>query len=166
MTNRLTTLLGLIALVATLAVEAETLLGFDESSSEKQRSLEIAYDENLYVADQDAWLKKFSAAPHHAGSEAGRQIAIDLAELLKSWGYDTEIEEYQILLPTPEIRKLTMTEPEEFRASLRELSLPEDPSTSVRENLLPPYNAFSIDGNVAGELVFINYGRPEDHELL
>ncbi|RLA27896.1 MAG: folate hydrolase, partial [Gammaproteobacteria bacterium] len=38
--------------------------------------------------------------------------------------------------------------------------------TSVRENLLPPYNAFSVDGEVEGELVFVNYGMPADYEIL
>jgi N-acetylated-alpha-linked acidic dipeptidase len=49
---------------------------------------------------------------------------------------------------------------------LSEDTLAEDPSTAVREDLLPPYNAFSRDGEVEGELVFVNYGIPEDYELL
>jgi N-acetylated-alpha-linked acidic dipeptidase len=49
---------------------------------------------------------------------------------------------------------------------LTEDSLDEDPSTSVRADLLPPYNAFSVDGEVEGELVFVNYGIPEDYEIL
>ena len=36
----------------------------------------------------------------------------------------------------------------------------------MRENLLPPYNALSIDGKVEGELVFVNYGMPQDYEIL
>ena len=45
-------------------------------------------------------------------------------------------------------------------------TLPEDPSTAVRETLLAPYNAFSTDGEVEAELVFVNYGIPEDYEVL
>ncbi len=56
--------------------------------------------------------------------------------------------------------------PTQFKASLREDSLKEDASSSVRDNLLPPYNAFSVDGEVEGELVFVNYGIPEDYEIL
>jgi N-acetylated-alpha-linked acidic dipeptidase len=56
--------------------------------------------------------------------------------------------------------------PTQFTASLSEDSVPEDRSTSRREDLLPPYNAFSIDGDVEGELVYVNYGRPEDYEIL
>ena len=41
-----------------------------------------------------------------------------------------------------------------------------DASTSNTDNLLPPYNAFSTDGEVEAELVFVNYGTPADYELL
>lgn len=158
--------LGLIAITSTLTFAAETLMGFDEAGSDRQQALEAAFDLNLDAAEQDAWLRKFSARPHHAGSSAGKEVANSIAALFKSWGYDTQIEEYEILLPTPESRHLELIAPSKFVASLREDSLDEDPSTSVRKDLLPPYNAFSIDGDVEGELVFINYGRPEDHELL
>ena len=68
--------------------------------------------------------------------------------LLESWGYDVEIAEYQILLPTPRVREVELIAPTRFSASLTEDSLDEDPSTSVRADLLPPYNAFSVVGEV------------------
>jgi N-acetylated-alpha-linked acidic dipeptidase len=77
-----------------------------------------------------------------------------------------ETAEYRILLPVPKIRELELTAPEKFQASLNEDTLAADPSTAVRDELLPPYNAYSIDGEVDGELVFVNYGIPEDYELL
>jgi len=64
------------------------------------------------------------------------------------------------------IRELSLISPTTYKATLTEDSLVEDPSTFVRENLLPPYNAFSIDGKVEGELVFVNYGMPQDYEIL
>lgn len=147
-------------------VNAENILGFDAEGSESQRSLEADFDGGLDKSEMDAWLKKFSARPHHVGSPAGKENATIIAELFRSWGYEVEIAEYEILLPTPEIRSLELIAPSTFTASLEEDSLPEDASTSVREELLPPYNAFSVDGDVEGELVFVNYGRPEDYEIL
>ena len=85
---------------------------------------------------------------------------------MRSWGYDVEIAEYRILLPTPRVREIELLAPERYTATLTEDSLPEDASTSDREDLLPPYNAFSVDGDVEGELVFVNYGIPEDYEML
>jgi len=145
---------------------AEDLLGFDDAASKAQRSLEEKFDAGLKAEDMDVWLKRMSAKPHHAGSPESKEVAEFIAEKFKAWGYQVEIAEYQILLPTPVERKLEMVAPTKFTASLREDSLTEDASTSVRDNLLPPYNAFSVDGEVEGELVFVNYGIPEDYEIL
>lgn len=145
---------------------AENIIGFDQGATQKQRQLETQFDNRISAAEQDTWLKKFSEKPHHVGSAEGKKIAEEVARLMTSWGYDTEIKKYEILLPTPKERLLELTYPVSFTASLEEAALPEDSSTSERTELLPPYNAFSRDGDVEGELVFINYGRPEDHALL
>ena len=157
----------LIVLPASIAGAADDILmGFDAASSTAQRSIETTYDRDLQAKDLDAWMKRLSARPHHAGSAAGKENAEFIAELFRAWGFDTDIEIFDILLPTPKTRELELLEPTQFKASLEEDSLDEDPSTLVRENLLPPYNAFSVDGEVEGELVFVNYGIPEDYDRL
>lgn len=146
--------------------EDHTILGFDDQGSDAQRAREQQLDAGLSAAGQDAWLKRLSAKPHHVGSAYGRENADFIAGLFGSWGYDVEIAEYRIMLPTPAVRELEMLGPTQFTASLDEDSLEADASTSVRDELLPPYNAFSVDGEVEGELVFVNYGIPEDYEIL
>ena len=158
--------LALPLLAVPAFASGDALLGFDPAASESQRALEARFDEDLDAADLDRWLERLSAKPHHAGSVAGRENAEYIASLFEDWGYDVEIEEYEILLPTPKVRELELVAPARYTASLTEASLPEDPGTSVREHLLPPYNAFSVDGEVEGELVFVNYGLPEDYEML
>lgn len=167
----LAALLLAAAIATAVASEPEAgptsrLLGFDEAASAAQRALEARFDERLSAADQDEWLRRLSAKPHHVGSTATREYARYIAELFDSWGFEVEVEEYQVLLPTPKTRQLRLVAPHAFEASLEEDPIPEDPSTSIRDELLPPYNAFSIDGEVEGELVFVNYGIPEDYELL
>ena len=144
----------------------DTLLGFDPASSEDQRALEKRLDADLDASDLDRWLQRLSARPHHAGSTASRENAEFIASLFEDWGYEVEIAEYEILLPTPKIREVELVAPTQYTASLTEASLPEDPGTSVREHLLAPYNAFSVDGEVEAELVFVNYGLPDDYEML
>ncbi len=145
---------------------AGNILGFDDSSSEAQRRAEAQLDASIDAKEMDEWLRHLSTVPHHAGSLASKENAEFIAELLESWGYQVEIAEYQVLLPTPKTRELELLSPTHYSASLTEDSLSEDPSTSRRETLLPPYNAFSVDGEVEAELVFVNYGIPEDYELL
>jgi N-acetylated-alpha-linked acidic dipeptidase len=146
--------------------DAETLLGFDEAATIEQRQLEAAFDEQLSTDDLRVWMKRLSAKPHHVGSAYGKENAEYLAELFKSWGYDTKLERYDILFPVPEHRQLQLLEPRQFTASLEERALVEDPSTSIGDELLPPYNAYSVDGDVTAEFVFANYGTPEDYEML
>ena len=145
---------------------ADDLLGFDAAGSAAQRSLEAEFDTHLSAEDMEDWIRQMSARPHHVGSAAGRDVVELAAGMLESWGYDVEIAEYDILLPTPVTRELELVSPSMYVAGLDEDSLALDPSTSVRDDLLPPYNAFSIDGEVEGELVFVNYGIPEDYEIL
>jgi len=159
-------LLVLLAAAQSALAADERVLGFDAAASNAQRTLESRLDASIDKNEMDQWLRRMSARPHHAGSAAGKENAEFIASLFESWGYDVEIAQYEILLPTPKVREVELVAPTQFSASLREDSLAEDPSTSVREDLLPPYNAFSVDGEVEGELVFVNYGRPEDYEIL
>jgi len=159
-------LLALLAAGQCSLAADERVLGFDEAASKAQRNIESRLDESIDKDEMDQWLRRLSAKPHHVGSAAGKENAEFIASLFESWGFEVEIAEYEILLPTPNVREVELIAPTEFTASLTEDSLAQDPSTSVREDLLPPYNAFSVDGEVEGELVFVNYGRPEDYEVL
>ncbi|MCI0517440.1 MAG: hypothetical protein L0Y45_06375, partial [Woeseiaceae bacterium] len=138
----------------------------ESSVTEQQQDIENRYDEKIDAGEMDAWLRRLSARPHHVGSAYGKENAEFIAGLFRSWGYEVEIAEYQIVLPVPKTRELELLAPGSFRASLTEDTLESDPSTAIREELLPPYNAYSIDGEVEGELVFVNYGIPEDYEIL
>ena len=56
-----------------------------------------------------------------------------------------------------------MLEPVKFTASLDEPVIAGDPSTQQKSEQLPTYNAYSIDGDVTGPLVYVNYGLPADY---
>ncbi|MFT5751908.1 MAG: N-acetylated-alpha-linked acidic dipeptidase, partial [Dokdonia sp.] len=100
------------------------------------------------------------------GTEYGRQNAQWLVEKFKSWGFDAKIETYHVLFPYPKIRLLELTEPVTYKAKLSAKPIDEDKYTQQTDELLPSYNAFSTDGDVAAELVFVNYGIPADYEEL
>jgi len=157
---------GLILITSGALVAQDKLLGFDVDGSASQRALEAEFDSHLDATELDAWLKELSSEPHHVGSARDREVVDFVAARFREWGYDTEIVEYEILFPSPLTRELELVAPTRFTASLTEDSLPEDPSTSNIDDLLPPYNAFSIDGEVEGGLVFVNYGTPADYEIL
>src|SRR5437773_2291228 len=111
-------------------------------------------------------MKRQSARPHHLGSPYGKENAEFIASLYHSWGYETEIERFDVLFPTPKTRILEMTSPEKFTAKLEEPVLKEDSTSGQKSEQLPTYNAYSIDGDITGQLVYVNYGVPQDYETL
>ncbi|MDH3440494.1 MAG: folate hydrolase, partial [Gammaproteobacteria bacterium] len=97
---------ALLALGFSAAFAADNIVGFDANGSAQQRALESALDMTIDAGEMDGWLKLMSETPHHVGSLASKENAEFVAELLTSWGYDTEIEGYQILLPMPRVREV------------------------------------------------------------
>ncbi|HJO10633.1 MAG: transferrin receptor-like dimerization domain-containing protein [Gammaproteobacteria bacterium] len=165
--SSLSILFSYVAFVGSSAFAAEgPLLGFDAAASDNQHALETEFDSHIDRVEMDRWMRDFSSEAHHVGSPKGKENADAIAALFRGWNYEVEIAEYQVLFPEPLTRELELLSPARYTASLTEDSLDEDPSTSVIDDLLPPYNAFSIDGDVEGELVFVNYGTPADYELL
>jgi len=143
----------------------ERLLGFSDASSEAQRAREASYDALLDPADLERWMRTLSERPHHVGSAHNRDNVDYLAQLFEQWGYQVQLASYEVLFPTPKRRRLRLLEPTPFEASLGETPLAGDQSTASQE-VLPPFNAFSPDGDVTAELVFVNYGVQEDYEQL
>ena len=159
----------LVCLILPQAAMADAhggMLGFSASAAARQSALEAQFDARIDPAQISAWTQTLSRHPHHPGSVYARQNAEYLAEQFRAWGFATDIVSYEILLPTPRTRELEMLGPQSFVASLREDPVAGDASTQQRDELLPPYNAFSKDGDVEAELVFVNYGIPEDYETL
>ncbi|MCY7422836.1 MAG: folate hydrolase, partial [Chitinophagaceae bacterium] len=143
----------------------QQISGFNKNSAATQVALEEKFDNMLSSAAIGETIKELSAYPHALGSAKGKQVAENILSKFKSWGLDAKIETYQVLFPTPKTRVLEMTGPTKYKALLKEPALKED-ATSGQADQLPTYNAWSADGDVTGQLVFVNYGLPEDYETL
>jgi hypothetical protein len=111
-------------------------------------------------------MRRLSARPHHVGSPYDKDNAEWILAHFKEWGLDAHIERFDVLFPTPKVRVLEMLAPTKFTAKLEEPALAVDPTSNQKAEQLPTYNAYSIDGDVTGPLVFVNYGLPEDYEKL
>ena len=112
------------------------------------------------------YARRLSARPHHVGSPYGKDNAEWLRAKFKEFGWDASIERFDVLFPTPKERALEMLTPSKFVARLDEPAFPQDPTSAQKSEQLPTYTAYSIDGDVTGPLVFVNYGRPVDYEQL
>ncbi len=156
----------LFSVSAQAGLQQTALMGFSEKGSDAQRALEAKFDSFLKAENLRNWMQRLSARPHHVGSPYGKENAEFIAGQFKSWGFETTIEQFDVLFPTPKTRLLEMTAPEKFTAKLEEPDLKEDSTSNQKSEQLPTYNAYSADGDVTGDLVFVNYGVPADYEEL
>ena len=142
---------------------AQQFTGF--KNTDAQKKLEANFDNQLSAKRIGENIKLMSSVPHHMGSVGGKFVAEEIAKQFKAAGWDTKIVTYQLLFPTPITRVLEMKGATNFKALLKEPALKED-ATSGQADQLPTYNCWSADGDVNAELVFVNYGLPEDYETL
>jgi N-acetylated-alpha-linked acidic dipeptidase len=112
------------------------------------------------------YMQHLAARPHHVGSAYDKDNAEWLAATFRQWGLDARIETFHVLFPTPKERLVELLEPTKFKALMQEAAFSVDPTSSQRDEQLPTYNAYSIDGDVTALLVYVNYGIPEDYEQL
>ncbi|TMI82128.1 MAG: M28 family peptidase [Bacteroidetes bacterium] len=156
----------LIFTLMTGLLNAQELMGFSEANSAKQLDWEKQFDVQLNAKNQDEWMQFLSSHPHHVGSPQDKTNAEYIANLFRSWGYQTEIASYFPLFPTPKTRLLELEGSKPFKAKLEEPTLKEDKTSGQKAEQLPTYNAYSADGDVTAELVFVNRGIPADYDEL
>jgi N-acetylated-alpha-linked acidic dipeptidase len=149
------TALSLVALASAAVAAPPTL-------SEWERAFVVVPSpENMREA-----MRRLSARPHHVGSAYGRENAEWILARFREWGWDARIETFEVLFPTPRERLVDMVAPTRFTLSLEEPSVAVDPTSGQKPEQLPTYSAYSIDGDVTGPIVYVNYGLPEDYERL
>jgi len=140
-----------------------SLLGFKNAA--KENKIEKDFDAQLSAKRVGENIKLLSSVPHHVSSVGGKFVAEQIAKTFRENGWDTKIETYQVLFPTPITRVLEMKGTTNYKAQLKEYAVKED-ATSNQADQLPTYNCWSADGDVNAALVFVNYGLPEDYETL
>ncbi len=149
---------GLLALLIVLSASPYAQ---SPSTAWDVRFREIPQPDNI-----KAYMQRMSARPHHVGSPYDKDNAEWLRAQFASWGWNAQIETFTVLFPTPKERVLELVAPTHFTAKLQEPPVAVDPTSNQTAEQLPTYNAYSIDGDVTGPLVYANYGRPEDYEVL
>ncbi len=111
-------------------------------------------------------MKVLTAAPHVAGTPEDRRTAEYVAGKFREWGLETEIVEYKVWMSYPVEVSVEAAVPAGvvMRGPARE-HVDGDPFQDDPRILLP-FNAYSPSGDVDGEVVYANYGRPEDFAKL
>lgn len=158
--------LGGLALLPSRIADPPPLRGFTPENARVQREWEAKFKAIPDPKRLREAMRFLSSRPHHVGSPFGKESAEWIRDQFRSYGWQAELERFDVLFPTPVERVLEMTGPTSFRAKLEEPALSVDPTSGQKNEQLPTYNAYSVDGDVTGPLVFVNYGVPADYDEL
>ena len=176
MPSRVPALFALLLIPAIALLVAQTpsstpppapVFGYSDFAAEQAKT------DQTFLAVPDAKLageelKTLTAEPHIAASPEDYKTAQYVAEKFKAAGLDTSIVPYKAWLNMPkEVKvqaydadgKLLMTGPVPEHVDGNE-PFQNDPRVT------PAFNGSSPSGDVTGEVVYANYGRPEDFKKL
>jgi N-acetylated-alpha-linked acidic dipeptidase len=138
--------------------------GFHDPTAE--RAIESRF---LAVPDPklaEEHLRILSQAPHMAGTPEDKATADYVARKFREAGLETSISEYKVWMNYPKEMKVTVTAPEGVQMQGPN---PEHVAGDAFENdprVVMPFNSMSPSGDVEAEVVYANYGRPEDFKKL
>jgi N-acetylated-alpha-linked acidic dipeptidase len=155
-----------LPLTAQTAPSPKALDGYTPQASAAQLAWETKFRELPTTENLRSYMQHLSARPHAVGSAYDHENAEWIQSRFRDWGFDTNIETFYVLFPTPKDRKLELLAPQQFTAKLAEPPIAVDPTSNQQSEQLPTYNAYSADGDVTGPLVYVNYGMREDYEAL
>lgn len=108
-------------------------------------------------------MEAMASDSHVAGQPSSKRVADYALAKFKSFGLDARLEEFEALMPWPIETTVEVVGPEKYTLRVKEPVLPEDPDSGDQT---PLYNAYSADGDVTAEVVYVNYGMPADYERL
>ena len=141
-----------------------SIFGFRNSSTETATETQFLSVPDSKLAEEH--LRILTKVPHMAGTAEDKATADYVAKKFREAGLDTEIVEYKVWMNYPEEISVDMTAPAgvEMHGPTRE-HVSNDPYQDD-PRVVMPFNGMSPSGDVEGEVVYANYGTPEDFDRL
>jgi N-acetylated-alpha-linked acidic dipeptidase len=159
------TLLALCLSSSTVGAQQSPIRGFPTAMLAEQAAREAQLRAVPHADSLRERMRLLSEEPHEAGTERSRRVAELILAKFRAAGLDAQIERFEALMPRPISRSLELLSPTRFTATLAEQPVDGDKDSGDADQI-PTFNAYSPDGDVTGELVFVNYGIPEDYRVL
>ncbi|HYK36431.1 M28 family metallopeptidase [Alloacidobacterium sp.] len=167
--SALVTSLCLSAFVISLPAQdsgtPKSVFGYRDFSAQAKIDQQFLAVPDAKLAGEE--LKTLTAAPHIAGSKEDHDTALYVADKFKAAGLDTSIVTYKAWLNLPKEIHVTATD-----ASGKTLMTGPTPEHVAGDpfdddpRVVMPFNGSSPSGDLTAEVVYANYGRPEDFKKL
>jgi N-acetylated-alpha-linked acidic dipeptidase len=143
---------------------APAIFGFRDAAAEQSTESRFLAVPDSRLAEEH--LRILTKVPHMAGTVEDRATADYVAQKFRSAGLDTQIVEYKVWMNYPAEIRVDMTAPAgiEMHGPTRE-RVDGDPYQDD-PRVVMPFNGMSPSGDAEAEVVYANYGTPEDFEKL
>ncbi len=151
--------------VIALPMSAQSTPGYSPAAAAVERTIEADAISRPSPASASAHSRILSREPHMAGTPAQARTRDYVINQMKAWGLETEVRAYNVWMPHPTSVRLWRTAPNPIELNLVEESLAEDTTSSSFPQILT-FNGYGAAGDVAGEVVYVNYGLIEDYAQL
>lgn len=150
-----------LPLLAQPATVPNSLFGYRDFAQQAQIDREFLAVPDAKLAGEA--LKTLTAVPHVAGSKEDYDTAVYVASKFKAAGLETTIVPYKAWLNLPLSVHVEATD-SDGKVLMQGPSKEEVSSDPYQDDprVLPAFNGSSPSGDVTGEVVYANYGRPED----
>ena len=153
--------------VTSLAAQdaAKPPVGFSRASADALAKYERIILDTPSAANARKWLEALTAEPHVAGTPAEKKVADYVRDRLTEFGLSVETVKYDVFLNHPKQVALTMTAPSRQELALKEDVYPQD-KISGSPGQFPAFHGYGASGVASGQVIYVNYGAPADHERL
>jgi N-acetylated-alpha-linked acidic dipeptidase len=141
-----------------------TIFGFRDAAAEQATESRFLGVPDSRLAEEH--LRVLTKAPHMAGTIEDKATADYVAQKFRNAGLDTEIVEYKVWMNYPAEIRVDMIAPSgiEMHGPTRE-RVENDPYQDD-PRVVMPFNGMSPSGDAEADVVYANYGTPEDFEKL
>src|SRR5882724_10456771 len=146
------------------ATSDSDLLGFRNTAAERKIEAQFLAVPDPVLAGTH--LRTLTQAPHMAGTPEDKATADYVAKKFRDAGLETEIVEYRVWMNYPQEISVDMTAPANVKMHGPS---PEQVAVDAFQNdarITPAFNGMSPSGDVEAEVVYANYGAPEDLDRL
>jgi len=140
------------------------VFGFRDFSKQYQLDQEFLAVPNPILAEQH--LKVLTAAPHIAGSPEDNATAQYVAKQFAAAHLETETVKYKVWMNRPAEISVVVTSPANVKMNGPTREHVDGDSFQDDPRVVMPFNGSSPSGDVEAEVIYANYGRPEDFKKL
>jgi len=161
---RLRLALGLLLAAGASAAAQQSMVGYTAGGAAREREIEASAIKRPSPTSASVHSKELSRETHVAGTPAQARTRDYVVDQMKRWGLETDVRAYDVWMPQPTSVHVARVSPQPKDLSLAEPVVADDPTSKLAQ--YPTVNGYSGQGDVTGDVVYVNYGLIEDYVQL